>query len=165
MKELKILMNPIFTSYSSQTPFNATGLLVALVEDDKITYLQNPYIKWPKFDKEGEYEVKVYESKKNKDIYTTFTIVYTNDKLKENKYYDNSKRGYFEIKDNKNISLFTYKKDGKEKAIPIFINNKYQNNYEKFMIEWGEIYDSKLIDEVIKKAKKQNIKIQFKEVK
>ncbi len=164
MKEIKILMEPIVKTYSLQMPFNASGLLVALVNDDKITYLQNPYIKWPKFDKDGKYEVKVYESKTKKDIYTTFTITYDN-KLKQDIYYEsNDKKGYFKI-NNKNISLFSYKKDGKEKVIPIFISDRYNGDYEKFMEEWGDRFDEGLIKEVKEEAKKQNIEIEFKEVK
>lgn len=172
--KINILTPAKFLKFRNLEPFSASGLLCECeYSDGTKEYLPQPYIIVPEFKESGKYKVVIYKSEKEKSVYTEYEVEYINSKdsnssLKENKEVvtDYSiKKGYFEIKDDSPLSLFTYKKDKKENVIPIFISKKYNGDYNMFMKEWGEMYDDDVIDEVIEEAKKQNIEIVFKEVK
>lgn len=170
--KINILTPAKFLKFRNLEPFSASGLLCECeYQDGTKEYLPQPYIIVPEFKESGKYKVTIYKSEEEKGIYNDYEVEYSKDSnsfLKENKEIvtDYSiKKGYFEIKDNSSLSLFTYKKDKKENVIPIFINKRHEGDYKKFMGEWGDRFDEELIDEVIEEAKKQNIEIEFKEVK
>ena len=140
MKKLQLLMEPVVKDYSSQTPFNASGLLVALVNDDKMKYLQNPYIEWPTLKYDGEYEVKVYESKTKKDEYASFTIHYSSKKETKE---DVGIQGMFKSQ----LQIVEYEKS---KTIRCNKKDKYTKN---------------IINKVLEYAKTNNINVVWEEIK
>lgn len=172
--KINILTPARFLKFRNLEPFSAAGLLCECeYDDDTKEYLPQPYIIVPEFKDSGKYKVKIYKDENEKDVYNEYEVEYINSKDNKNIAKENKevvadysiKKGYFEIKDNSSISLFTYKKDKKENVIPIYISKNYNDNHEKFMEEWGDTFDEDLVDEVIEEAKKQNINITFKEVK
>lgn len=176
LTKINILVPARFNVFRNIEPFTALDLLCECeYSDGTKEFLTNPYIEVPHFDKEGEYNVKIYRDKDTKEVYAEYKVKYVNSikdkdveeikKIIEKEEIDNSKKGYFEIKDNKNKSLFSYIKNKKENIIPIFISDQYKGDYKKFMEEWGDRFEEELIEEVKEEAKKQNIEIEFKEVK
>lgn len=174
--KINILTPAKFLRFRNLEPFSASGLLCECkYQDGTKEYLPQPYIIVPEFKESGNYQVKIYKDKKATTeeplLFTTYQVEYINSKdskLKENKEIVTDytiKKGYFEIENNSSLSLFIYKKYKKENVIPIYIAKKYNDDYKKFMEEWGDEFDDDVIDEVIEEAKKKNINIVFKEVK
>ena len=141
LKALNILSLPIYRDFKNNEPFSASGLLVeAIYNDNSKDYLLNPYIVIPQFIKTDTYEVKIFKSKNEMKVYTSYFVNYRKDVIEK------------EIKTIKGTfksfqSIIEY-----EKGKAIRCNKK-------------DDYNEEVVNKVLDYAKTNNIDVVWEEIK
>lgn len=165
--KINILTPARFLTFRKLEPFSASGLLCECEYDDgSKEFLPQPYIEIPRFNKSGEYSVKIYKNENEKDIYTEYKVNYIkNDEdlknmdTKEIVEVEHYKKGVF-VTDGFLKELY-FDVDGNKTMLFLFDKKLSKKQLIKQAKMYGDLLNLKIYNIALEEAKKQHINIEW----